>query len=257
MIDRPLAGQVALVTGAGRGIGRATAIALAGLGAQVMATARTEPELEEVSRICAAEYVVESVSDADGCERIVTETRERFGRIDILINNAGVGSAGERPIWEQEQAAWHLRLAVNLTAPFELTRLVAGEMVQRRSGRIVMVSSTAGEVGGPSMAGYCSSKAGLLGLMRSVAQDVGPYGVTCNAVLPGWVRTEMAERKAWQEAADRGTTVEAIWEERAASYPPNRVLTPEEVAAVIAFLASEQSQALNGEAIRVAFGGLW
>ncbi|NQV86354.1 MAG: SDR family oxidoreductase, partial [Woeseiaceae bacterium] len=124
-------------------------------------------------------------------------------------------------------------------------------------GRIVYTSSTAGLVAEHAGSAYSSSKHGLLGLMRSVAQDSGPYGVTANAVLPGWVRTEMAERSARQEAKDQHLTVDQVWEERAALYPSGRVATPQEVAEMIAFLASEESSGVSGEAIRVALGSVW
>ena len=250
-------GRVAVVTGAGRGIGRATALALAARGARVLGVARTEDELASLAREAPVEVLTESVATAEGCARIVEEARSRLGPVEILVNNAAAGSSGELPIWEQERSLWDDTLEVNLSAPFELTRLAAPDMMERRFGRIVMVSSTAGEVGGPAMSAYCASKAGLLGLMRSVAHDLGPYDVTCNAVLPGWVRTEMADRKAKQEGASRGLTVEEIWAERAAGYPAGRVLAPVEVAEVIAFLASEEASGINGEALTVALGSVW
>jgi NAD(P)-dependent dehydrogenase (short-subunit alcohol dehydrogenase family) len=249
--------RVALVTGAGRGIGRATVLALAARGRRVLAVARTEEELADLAREVSVEYLVESVATADGCARIVEETRRRLGPIGVLVNNAGVGSARERAVWEQEPEVWRETMAVNLDAPFHLTRLVAPDMIERRWGRIVMVSSTAGEVGGPSMSAYCASKHGLLGLMRAVAQDVGRYEVTCNAVLPGWVRTEMAERSAEREAGRRGVAADDVWSERAAVYPAGRVVRAEEVASAIAFLASEEASGINGEALTVALGGLW
>jgi len=131
------------------------------------------------------------------------------------------------------------------------------EMIERQYGRMVYTSSTAGLVAEHAGSAYNSSKHGLLGLMRSVAQDGGSYGITSNAVLPGWVRTEMAERSARHEARDRDITAEQVWEERAALYPPGRVATPEEVAEMIAFLASEESGGVSGEAIRVALGSVW
>ena len=245
------------MTGAGRGIGRATALALAARGARVMGVARTEAELESLGREAPVEILAESVATEESCARIVAETRRRLGPIEILVNNAGMGSVGERPIWEQDPERWRQALDVNLNGPFHLTRLAVPDMIERRWGRIVMVSSTAGEVGGPAMSAYCASKAGLLGLMRSVAQDVGRFAVTCNAVLPGWVRTEMADRKAASEAEARGISVEEVWAARGAQYPAGRVLAPEEIAAAIAFLASEEASGVSGEAITVALGGLW
>jgi NAD(P)-dependent dehydrogenase (short-subunit alcohol dehydrogenase family) len=127
-------------------------------------------------------------------------------------------------------------------------------MIEQRYGRVVYTSSTAGLVAEHAGSAYNSSKHGLLGLMRSVAVDAGPHGVTSNAVLPGWVRTEMAERSAIQEAKDRGMTVEQVWEERGNLYPPGRVVTVDEVAEAIVFLASEESSGISGEAIRIALG---
>jgi len=250
-------GRVALVTGAGRGIGRATALALVARGARVMAVSRTEKELASLAAEAGVEYLVESVGTSEGCEHAVAETRRRLGPIEILVNNAAVGSAGEQPIWEQTRETWREKLDLNLDGPFELTRLAARDMVRRGFGRVVMVSSTAAEVGAPRMSAYSASKAGLLGLMRSVAQDLAPHGATCNAVLPGWVRTEMAERSAAREAERRGISVEQVWAERAAEYPEGRVVRAEEVAALIAFLASDDGSGINGQAITVALGGLW
>jgi NAD(P)-dependent dehydrogenase (short-subunit alcohol dehydrogenase family) len=122
---------------------------------------------------------------------------------------------------------------------------------------MVYTSSTAGLIAEPAGSAYNSSKHGLLGLMRSAATDGGPFGITANAVLPGWVRTDMAERSAAQEASDRNITTDAVWEERARLYPPGRVVTPQEVAEVVAFLASEESSGVSGEAIRVALGSVW
>jgi 3-hydroxybutyrate dehydrogenase len=251
-------GRVALVTGAGRGIGRSTVLALAGRGDRVMAVSRTEPELAALAGAATGiEYLAASVVGAAACEEIVADTERRLGPVEILVLNAGIGSSSEDVVWAQPDEVWEETLRVNLDAPFHLCRAAAGGMVERGFGRIVMVSSTAGDVGAERMSAYCASKHGLNGLMRAVAQDVGPHGVTCNAVAPGWVRTPMAERSAEADAARRGTTVDVIWKERAAEYPQGRVLEPEEVAEVIAFLASDAATGVNGEVVTVALGGPW
>jgi NAD(P)-dependent dehydrogenase (short-subunit alcohol dehydrogenase family) len=182
---------------------------------------------------------------------------EPIGSIEIFVCNHGIGSAHERVIWEQDPKLWDETIRVNLDGPFHLSRLVTAGMIERGYGRLVYTSSTAGEVAEFASAAYNSSKHGLLGLMRSVAQDGGAHGITSNAVLPGWVRTEMAENAAIAEAKERGITKEEVWAERESLYPPNRVVTPQEVAEVIAFLASEESSGVSGEAITVALGGVW
>jgi NAD(P)-dependent dehydrogenase (short-subunit alcohol dehydrogenase family) len=246
-------GRVALISGGGRGIGRATADLLASRGARVMCVARSEEELAKTGH----EYSVADLGMSDGCAQAVAETEQRLGPIDILICNHGLGSAHERVLWEQDLKDWSDSIRINLDGPFYLSRLILRGMVKRRYGRVVFTSSTAALNAEPAGSAYNSSKAGLLGLMRSVAQDGGAYGITSNAVLPGWVRTEMAERSARYEAKDRGITPEQVWEERAALYPPGRVATPEEVGEMIAFLASEESSGVSGESVRVALGSTW
>ena len=246
-------GRVALVTGAGRGIGREAAELLASRGARVMCVARSEQEVAEVG----LEYTVADLGTIEGCARAVSETRERLGPIEIFVCNHGIGSALEKVIWEQDTELWDETMRVNLDGPFHLSKLVVKDMVEHGYGRAVYTSSTAGEFAEHAGSAYNSSKHGLLGLMRSVAQDGGAYGVTSNAVLPGWVRTDMAERSAIAEAEQRGITAEQVWEERAAIYPPGRVATPREVAEMIAFLASEESSGVSGQAITVALGGIW
>jgi len=217
-----------------------------------MCVARSQQELADVG----LEYSVADLGSPEGCSEAVFEAEQRLGPIEILICNHGIGSAHERVIWEQQPNVWSETMHVNLDGPFHLSRLVLPGMVERQFGRIVYTSSTAGLVAEHAGSAYNTSKHGLLGLMRSVATDAGPSGVTSNAVLPGWVRTEMAERSARHEAEDRGITTDQVWEERAALYPPGRVVTPREVAETIAFLASEESSGVSGEAIRVALGSV-
>lgn len=246
-------GRVALVTGAGRGIGRATAKLLASRGARVMAVSRSEEELAALG----LEYTAADLGTPEGCAHAVAATEERVGPIAIFVCNHGIGSAHERVIWDQEPKVWSETMRINLDGPMHLTRLVVSGMVERGYGRVVYTSSTAGLVAEFAASAYSASKHGLIGLMGSVAQDAGRHGVTSNAVLPGWVRTEMAERSARVEAEESGTTVEEVWEERAALYPPRRVATPREVAEMIAFLASEESSGVSGETIRVALGSVY
>lgn len=248
-----VAGRVALVTGAGRGIGHVSATLLAARGAKVMAVARSEDELKTLG----LDYVVADLGTPEGCTRAVEETHDRLGLVDILVCNHGIGSADEKVIQDQPPSIWQETMRINLDGPFYLSQLVLKDMIKNKYGRCVFTSSTAGQVAGKGISAYNSSKHGLLGLMRSIAQDAGQYGVTSNAVLPGWVRTRLAEASAEVEAEQRGITAEEIWAERANSYPAGRVVKPEEVAEVIAFLASEESSGVNAEAITVALGSHW
>ena len=218
-----------------------------------MCVSRSEQELARVG----LDYVVADLGTPEGCAAAVSETESRLGPIEILVCNHGIGSAHEKVLWEQDVETWAETMRINLDGPFYLSRLVMQGMVARRYGRMVYTSSTAGLIAEPAGSAYNCSKHGLLGLMRSAATDGGAFGITANAVLPGWVRTAMAERSAAQEARDRDLTVDAVWEERARLYPPGRVVTPLEVAELIAFLASEESSGVSGEAIRVALGSVW
>lgn len=218
-----------------------------------MAVARSEDELAALGM----DYVAADLGTAEGCSRAVEATRKRLGPVEIFVCNHGIGSAHEKVTWEQDPQLWDQTIRVNLDGPFHLSRLITAGMVSLGYGRVVYTSSTAGEVAEYASAAYNSSKHGLLGLMRSVAVDGGAHGITSNAVLPGWVRTEMAENSAQAEAQERGISEDEIWAERAALYPAGRVVTPKEVAEVIAFLASEEASGVSGQAVTVALGGIY
>src|SRR5438046_8565445 len=218
-----------------------------------MVVARSAAELAAVG----LEYVAAGLGSAQGCALAVSETERRLGPIDLLIVNHGIGSAHERLVWEQGPEGGRETMRINLDGPFELARLTVGGMCKRGFGRLVFTSSTAGEKAERSGSAYTASKHGVIGLARAVAQDAGPFGVTSNALLPGWVLQAVAERSAKTEAERRGISVEQGWPGRAAIYPQNRVLQPREVAQVIAFLCSDAAGGVNGEAITVALGGMW
>jgi NAD(P)-dependent dehydrogenase (short-subunit alcohol dehydrogenase family) len=247
-----------LVTGAGRGIGRATALRAVADGARVFGVSRTIAELDSLAREGPIEVLAASVADRAGCEKVVAEATASLGAIDVVVHCAGVDTHRERAIWEQDDEVWHDTMSVNAYAPFELTRLLAGPMTERGWGRIVMVSSTAGLVGGTASSAYCASKHAVVGLMRAVALDVAPYGVTCNAVLPGWVRGTGMSDETMRIVAERDQiTPEEAWARIAADSPAGRVTYPDEVAAAVAFLISDDAGAINGEAVRIALGSLW
>lgn len=249
--------RVALVSGASRGIGRATALSLARAGHRVLAVARDAERLGALAGEPGIESLPGSLETPEGCREVIDAAHQRAGPVTILVNNAGRGGWHDRPIWEQDRDGWRASMAVNLDAPFELTRGIVTDMMEAGWGRIVMISSTAGQVGARAMSPYCASKHGVIGLMRSVAQDVAPHGITCNAILPGWVRTEMAEQDAEQEGRRRGMSVDEVWAERAAANPAERIVTPEEVADVVTYLCSDAATAVNGEAIAVSLGSPW
>src|SRR6202453_5019123 len=215
-------GRVALVTGGGRGSGREAALLRSAAGARVMIVSRSKTELAGVGLA----YVAADLGTAEGCALAVAETEQRLGPIDVLVVNHGIGSAHERLVWEQDPEVWRETMRINIDGPFELARLTTGGMCKRGFGRLVFTSSTAGEKAERSGSAYTASKHGVIGLARAVAQDAGPFGVTSNAVLPGWVRTAMAERSPKPGAERHSISVEQVWRERAAIYPQKRVLEP-------------------------------
>lgn len=240
--------RVALVTGASRGIGRAVALALARQGAAVAVhyARAADAAAEVVAAIAAAggraAAVQGDVGDPAQVERVVAEAEARLGPVDILVNNAGL--VRDNLLLRMRDEDWDEVLRTNLTGAFRLTRLVLRGMVRRRWGRIVNVASVAGLVGNPGQANYAAAKAGLIGFTKAVAREVASRGITVNAVAPGFIDTDMT--RALPEEARRRA---------AEQIPLGRLGTPEEVAAVVAFLASEAAAYVTGQTI-VVDGGL-
>jgi len=240
-------GRVAIVTGAARGLGRAAAARLHERGANVAVNVRDAARAEEAARSIGerARAVPGDVAAPDGPASIVKQTLELFGRIDILINNAALPLTTR---FERISAdEWRQALEVNLTAPFLLIQAVLPAMKAQRYGRIVNISSTAGRtvstLGG---AHYTASKTGLLGLTRAAAKELGPYGITVNAVCPGMIDTELTRQSAAPDVLDR----------LAKGFPVPRLGTALEVADLICFAASERAGYITGASLDINGGDL-
>ena len=249
--------RIALVTGAGRGIGRAIAAGLAAEGARVAVTARSLDELENLAREVKAEggaalVVPGDLSARSGPARIVRTVTETWGPIEILVNNAGVGSSqNPKALVDFDDDFWDLTLMVNLTAPYLLTKLVLPSMMERGWGRIINISSIAGRIGSEHGAAYGASKHGLLGLTRSTAVEGAPHGITANAVCPGVTRSRLNDRRLEYDSQRLGISFEQLEKE---STPLGRRLEPEEVAVLAVQLAREEARGINGQSINVCGG---
>lgn len=251
----PGSGRRVVVTGGGKGIGKAIVERFAELGDRVTALARDETGLKEVShrlteRGLDVDYTVCDVTDEDS----VVEIFGRLGEVDVLVNNAGTSRSA--PIQRTTLAEWHEQMAVNATGSFLCTRAVLPSMRERNSGRIIFVASTAGVTGFPYTSGYVASKHAQVGLMRALATELGGTRVTANAVCPGYVRTPMTERSVTRIAGATGRTEEQALEALTSSSPLGRLLEPDEVAAAVTFLASSGAAAINGQVLIMDGGGV-
>lgn len=241
-------GRIALVTGASRGIGEAIAHRLAAEGAIVLAAARSTSLLnrvvEDISKSGGRARVLElDVSEPSSIEAAMKSALEEHGQIDVLVNNAGI--AEDNLILRMSREAWDRVLMTNLTGAFLLIQAVVKSMVRHRYGRIVNVTSVVGLMGNAGQANYAAAKAGLVGLTRSVARELGSRNVTCNAVAPGFIATAMTDRMTEQAR-------EAL----SGQIPLQRLGTPDDVAGAVAFLASEDAAYVTGAVLNVS-GGLY
>jgi NAD(P)-dependent dehydrogenase (short-subunit alcohol dehydrogenase family) len=250
---------VALVTGAGRGIGREIALTLAREGCHVAVAARSSDQVHATAAAVANLGVqtvplVLDVTDAGAVMRGVASIAASLGPVDVLVNNAGIGESS--PLAQVTLADWRRHLDVNATAPFLCTRAVLPGMLDRNSGRIVTVASTAGRAGTRFTAAYTASKHAAIGLMRAVAAEVGGTGVTANAVCPAFVRTDLTDRAVARIVERTGRTAEDAELALASLSPLRRLLEPEEVADAVWYLASPAAAAVNGQALVVDGGGV-
>jgi 3-hydroxybutyrate dehydrogenase len=254
-----LEGRRALVTGGGRGIGRATALLLAKAGADVALSARTRSELDRVAEEVralgrTAVAVTADVGNPEDVRTLFHSAREALGGIDILIANAGI--APSAPLVKTSDETWSSVMAVNLSGPFYCLREALPQMVERGWGRVVVVASIAGKSAMPYIAAYAASKHGVLGLTKVAALEMAGKGVTVNAVCPGYVDTPMTDGGVARIGAKTGADPALIRRKLEELSPQKRLVTADEVAALVLYLCGEEARGITGQGLNIDGGTL-
>ena len=247
-----LEGKVALISGGGTGIGAATARLFAREGASVLVTGRRTDPIEAVAAEIGGAAASGDISDPAQAAEAVNAAVRTFGGLDVVVANAGIGLGGSAA--EVTDAQWTTTIDINLSGPLFLIRAALPRLIDRGGGSIVVVSSVSAIVSDNDSVAYVTSKAGLLGLVHSVAVDYGPLGIRANAVLPGWIRTPMGDRSMDGLAARDGLSLEGAYAAATTDVPLRRAGEPEEIAACCLFLAGDESSFVTGASL-VADGG--
>ncbi len=256
---RPLAGRRALVTGAGRGLGRAIALTLAAAGADIALTARTSTELETLAveiealgRRCV--WHMCDVTDAAQVQAMADKLTAALGGLDILVNNAG--AAGSHKFLGHPDELWHTLLATNLTSVYYVSKACLPAIIAAGGGRIINIASVAARTGVVYTTAYTAAKHGVLGLTRVLAAELSRHGITVNAVCPGYLDTPMTEASIANIVARTGQSADQARAALEAMSPQGRLIPPEEVAALVAYLAGDLSRGITGQAINVDGGSI-
>jgi len=241
-----LSGQVALVTGASRGIGRAIALELAGAGASVIGTATSAEGAAAIDRLLAScpaagRGIVLDVADPAQCEEALRNVEAREGAVTILVNNAGI--TRDNLLLRMKQEDWDAVINTNLAGVFRLCKGVLRGMMKARRGRIINIASVVGLIGNPGQANYCAAKAGIIGFTRSLAREVGSRGITANVVAPGFIDTDMTRSLPEEQR-------QAL----AGQIPLGRLGTADDIASAVAFLVSDRAGWITGETLNVNGG---
>ncbi|MFD9601190.1 SDR family oxidoreductase [Streptomyces sp. NBC_01224] len=269
----PLAGKAAIVTGAARGIGRACALAYARAGADLLLTdighdlegvpypLGTPSQLAHTARLCREQGTTvitaeADVRDLDAVRRVTDSALDRFGRIDVLLNNAGIAAPSGKTVHDIAPDEWDLMLDIDVSGAWRMIRSVGAAMTGRRSGSVINVASTAGLVGYRHFAGYVTAKHALVGLTKAAALDLAPFGVRVNALCPGSVRDDDAAEGTMLTEIARSleVPVEEHEETFVAAQPMNRLIEPEDVAGAAVWLGSDDARQVTGTTVTVDGG---